>query len=359
MLTPVKNALFQAKRLNRLQLFSQLSLLLRAGIPVLRSLEICGRQSGDPALSEAMQAVALEVRAGTRLSQAMQKVPSAFGPLHCNAIQAAEASGTLPRAFDDLACWEEREDRLQRDLQGALMYPGLVAGFSLVGILLLVKFLDPVVRAILSQTTQRPSLPTRILLGFGEVLGTPHLFVLALLALVGMAWLGVSWSRRPGPRRFWERNRNRLPLLGSIFGKAAVVRFCRSLSSLLEAGVPIDRAVDLAGDVCGSRHLSEGVLSSAVGHIRRGETLSQALGRCEEFPPSFHGMVGVGEQSGTLASLLDRMADLFEQEVRVDLQTFVRVLEPVSILAVGFVVLGVLLCAFLPLYDLLAGMEAL
>lgn len=355
----MKKLLFQASRLNRIQLFNQLALLMRAGIPGLRSLEICARQSGDLELSEALQAVALEVRAGTRLSLAMRKVPSAFGPLHCNAVQAAEASGTLPEALDELARWEEREDRLQRDLQAALMYPALVAGFSLVGILLLVKFLDPVVRAILSQTTQPPSLPTRILLGFGEVLGTPHHFVLALLALLGLAWLGVVWSRRPGPRRFWERNRNRLPLLGSIFGKSAVVRFCRGLSSLLDAGVPIDQAVDLASDVCGSRLLSEGALASAVGHIRRGETLSQALRRCEEFPPSFHGMVGVGEQSGTLAALLDRMADLFEQEIRVDLQTFVRVLEPVAILAVGFVVLGVLLCAFLPLYDLLAGMEAL
>lgn len=338
------------------QFFSEMALLCGSGIDILRALDICARQGANALLCQEIQRLSLEVRTGARLSQGMAAAPRIFTKFHASTLAAAEEAGDLQRAFADLAQWEEKEERLSRQLRAALSYPILVSAISVVGLYVLIRCLAPLVESTLAQSGKPPALATKVLLVLSRVAEHPGWML--LVGLIGfLLGLGVRAAfRRPRVRALWESLRIAAPLAGSMIRKTIVIRFSRSLGALLEAGIPLDRALELAGPSTRSIWMQDVVLPRTVAHVRGGEALSQALGDIRVLPPAFHGMLSIGEESGKLPHLLRRLGDLYELELDLEMQACLRVLEPLTVAVVGGLVLGVMLCAFLPLYELLGGL---
>jgi type II secretory pathway component PulF len=224
-------------------------------------------------------------------------------------------------------------------------------GIAFVGTLLLMRFLAPLIGQVLEQVGNTPSLPTRLIMLIGSV-GSSWAFLAAIvLAAIVAAW-GLPRLLAMGPlRRWWERVSLYIPLIGTLLRKAWMVRVARCLSSLLSAGLPLVRTIELTADATGNSWLGQSVLREAAAGVQKGETLSQAL------PPrmmsrAFVGMLSVGETSGTMAEMLERVADIHEVEVGAGIDAIFRAMEPVMMAMVGGVVLVCLLCTFQPLYTL-------
>lgn len=344
-------------RWHLIQFFRQMSVLARAGIPLLRSLDICSRQCSDEDLARGIAGLSQEVRAGTRMAAAMRSVGKPFDPMHASAVSAAETAGRFAQVFDELAHWEFKEDRLRKRLGSALAYPALIVVVSAIGVVLLIKFLLPVILSVAEQLGTPPSGPTRFLIFVGGVIDSPLQLALAGLALGSLIWyVRRVMARRLDLRIRWDRFRMRLPLVGTLWRTTVTIRVCRTLASLLGSGLSMVDAMTLTGASAGSPYLEHQVLVPAAGYIRKGESLSQSLAGETVFPHSFHGMVAVGEKSGELEPILGRLADLYEIELDNQIETFVRAIEPLAVVVVGIVVLGVMVCAFMPLYDLLSGL---
>ncbi|MBI3926950.1 MAG: type II secretion system F family protein [Armatimonadetes bacterium] len=340
-----------------IQFFRQMAVLSRAGMALIRSLEICRRQCSNEPLQQAIDRVVEELRAGTRLSAAFRATGQPFTPLYASAVQAAETAGKLPEVFEELAHWEQKEHRLRKRLSSALSYPIFILVVSTVGVLLLIKFLLPVVLSVSEQLTHPPGLPTRILIAVGEVVDRPLRLGLCLAALaLAVWWVRRLFGRRADYRVRWDRVRLSLPLTGGILRTTVTIRVCRSMASLLQSGLSMVDALQLTGQSAGSPYVQATILDPAAQYIRRGESLSQALGGARIFPPSFHGMVAVGEKSGKLETILIHLADLSELELDQRIETFIRALEPLAVVFVGAVVLGVMICAFMPLYEMMQNM---
>ncbi len=337
--------------------FRQMAVLTKAGVPVVRALQICIRQVGPGVAGRALENVLAEVRAGASLSTAFRAAGSPFTLLHVSTLEAGERAGKLSGAFAELAHWEEKEDSLRKRLKAALGYPVFILVVSLIGIVMLIKFLVPVVVSVSEQLDHPPGWPTKFLIGLGELFSSP-VKVVVVVGLLSVFVYGVIHFVRTKRERqvWWDGWRLRIPFVGPILQTSIAIRVCRSLSSLLQSGLSLVDALQLVGAGSGSIYVEEMYLQPAARYVRKGESLSQALKGADLFSPSFHGMVAVGERSGQLELILLYLADLYEMELDQRIETFMRILEPMAVIGVGAVVLLVMLSAFLPIYELVEHM---
>lgn len=341
---------------HRIQFFRQMGVLIHAGIPALKALETCARQSGDPVLQSALREMADEIRAGSRLSEAMSVTRGSFSSLHAASLRSAERIGDLSSAFEQFAAWEERDLDVRRRLQTMAIYPTLLVVVSLVGTLLLVRFLLPLTQSLASQLGRPVPYPTQVLMGVGRLLDDPLSLGLALGSLAGATFVLRRILARPGLQAMVDRLRLGLPMLGGLARTSLTIRLGRTLAALMRAGLSLVHCLELAAEGCDNRYLRDTVLFPAADFVRRGESLAQAMGGHTVLPASFHGMLAIGESSGTVPAMLDRLSDLYELELDLRIESAMRLVEPVLVLLVGAMVLGVMLSAFLPLYDLLEGL---
>jgi type II secretory pathway component PulF len=320
------------------QFFRQMAVLIRAGVPIVAALDNC-RHVCEPArvLSE-------HVRGGIRLSRAMLLTGRPFTSLHAAVIEAGESSGRLVEALEQLAEREEAENRVLRRVSSALAYPCLVIGFSGLGVGVLLKFLLPVLLSLGKMTGHPPSLAVRVLAEFDD----PGCLLAMAVCLACCGLLLMHLLQRPLVRFALERIKLRVPILRI----RSQVILCHSLSSLLRTGLPLVDTLRLAGACVGNRAL-EAELRDTVDHVRAGEPLSQALRGITLLPRSFAGVVAMGEQCGRLESALSSLGQLYEWELDLAIERFVKTLEPLSVFAVGLVVLSLMLLAFQPIYELM------
>lgn len=333
--------------------FRQLAVLQACGIPLVASLEVVGRQSASPRLGEISRELIGHLRRGLKLSAAMAELGPPFAPVHLGAVQVGEYQGDLAVIFERLADHEEAQNRLRQRLLSALTYPLLVLGLSGLGLYLLVRLLAPVLANLSAQLEGTPSLSLQILTGLGRLLERDGL-VLALLlgmALLARALATRLWVHR---RHSLERLAMAVPLVGKMFHRSLLVRSCRTLETMLRAGLPLTEALRLAGVGSGCMLFDQQVFAEAERRVRQGESLAQALQGRPWLPRSFTGMVVAGQESGSLEVVFGKLSSLYEIELQTAVESFLAALEPLAIAVVGSVVLGVLLGAFLPLYQLVA-----
>ncbi len=329
--------------------------LVKAGIPLLRCLDICQRQCSHPKLRACLVNAGAEVRIGMRLSRALVQQGTVFNSLQAQALQAAELRGALDQVFEELAHWDEKDHTLQRRLVSSLSYPALVVVFSILGLLLLIRFLLPLIVSVSQQLGKEPPAATKALVAVGRLIQNPFAVAAGMLGL-GLMWWGlrrVSWSK--ASRLRFDRWRLHAPLVGPLLRSAAIIRVCRCMSALLHSGLNLVAVVELSGQSSGSLWLHETVFLPASDAIRQGERLSQALRHATVLPVSLHGMLAVGEQTGDLEMVLSKLADLYEMELDAHVEAFVQALEPIVICGVGLLVLLLMLVGFMPLYEMLRG----
>lgn len=331
------------------QFYGQLADLLAAGVPLLRSLEILERQASQPVLASILRQVRTEVADGTGLAEAMSKHPGAFNELAVSMVRAGQEGGFLEDVLRRIADFTEHQEDLKAKVVGAMAYPAFLAVAGTTVLLILVVFFVPKFEPIFARLEEQGELPWLTT----ALINTSHAFLNWWPVLLGLAVGGFllfrRWARTPAGRLVLDRWRLRLPVAGPIYLHLALSRFARIQGTLLQNGIPLLQALQIAKDSTGNRVLSQAIAQAAE-NVTAGNSLAAPLAACPYFPRDVVEMVTVGEESNSLEKVLLDIANALEKRTSRQLELFVRLLEPVMLLVMaGFtllVVAGLLLPVF-------------
>jgi len=327
----------------------QLGTLTGAGVPVVEALGAVGEQSERPAVSRVLSHVRDRVTQGSSLADALAEHPAVFPDLYVGMVRAGEAAGALDLVLDRLATYTESQSRLATRVRAALSYPILMSAVSAGIVTFLLAFVVPKVTKIFTEQKQELPIPTRILLGISNGVAASWWFLLLLLVAAGFALNAAL--RRPASRLWLDRKLLALPIVGSLVTRIAVARFARTLGTLIENGIPLLAALDVAGGVTGHPAMAAAVEDARTA-VREGQPLAAPLRQSGLFPPLLIHMIAVGERSGEVEAMLDKAADSYEQEVESSLATLTATLEPAMILVMGGVMLFIVLAILLPIFQI-------
>lgn len=327
--------------------YGQLGDLLGSGVPLLRALEVLQRQSSSAALAEVLSQVKSQVEEGESLSDAMLRYPRVFSEMAVNMVRAGGEGGFLEEALHRVSEFTEKQEDLKGRTMGALAYPVFLAVIGTGVVTVLVVFFVPKFAELFSQLRERGELPfvTDWLLATSDLLR--HWGLLILAALVGLFMFARARLATAEGRLWFDRWKVRVPGAGRILLNLAVARFCRVLGTLLHNGVPILKSLEISSEATGNRMLALAVQEAAQ-NISSGQTLAAPLAACGHFPATIVEMIGVAEESNTLESVLINIADGLERRTWRQLDLFVRLLEPLMLLALAAAVLVVVIALLLP-----------
>jgi general secretion pathway protein F len=324
----------------------QLSSLLNAGIPLVESIEALTEQLENAKLKAILTEVREEVVAGGKLSDSLGKHPAIFGNLYVNMINAGEASGALDVVLMRLADFTEGQAALRSKVIGAMVYPVImtVVGVALLSMLLV--YVVPKVTKIFEDMNEALPLPTRVLMAVSGML--QHYWYLILLG-IPVAILAIrKLMRTPKGRAWWDAKSLKIPLFGKLQLMIIVSRFARTLATLLASGVPLIQAMDITRNLVTNTKLRK-VIEDTRDAVREGDNMADPLMRSGQFPPIVTRMIAVGERTGGLEKMLERVADNYDTEVDTTVSTLTTILEPVMILVMAGVVSFVVMSILLPI----------
>ena len=329
----------------------QFSVMIDAGLPLVQCLEILGTQEEDKNFAAVILQTRSDVEAGKSLADAMRKHPKTFDALFTNMIAAGEAGGILDTILKRLATYIEKAVKLTGQVKSAMIYPIaviLIAGV-VVGVILW-KVIPTFAQLFAGLGADLP-LPTRIVIAASNNLVT---YFLPLLVAGGIAgYLFKRYYATDAGRHVVDAVLLKLPILGNILRKIAVARFCRTLATLISSGVPILDGLEITARTSGNAIVEDGIMTTRKS-IERGETIAAPLKETAVFPPMVTQMIGVGEATGALDTMLAKIADFYEEEVDVAVAGLLTLLEPVMIALLGVVVGGIVIAMYLPIFDLIS-----
>jgi type IV pilus assembly protein PilC len=333
----------------------QLSTMINSGMSILRSLYVLEEQTEGKFLKETIVAVRKDVEAGLPLSDSMARHPKVFNPLFVAMTQAGEMGGVLEDALVRVANQLEKDASLRRQIRSAMVYPILVVTFSIGVMMALVAFLVPVFEKVfqefggeLPKLTQVSVFLSHMVTGYWwAIFGGTGLLVAAF-----MKWKKSSWGR---PQ--WDHFRLRIPMkIGTIVQQVAVARWSRTLASLTGAGVPLLQALEITGRTGGNVAVEE-AMDGVIASVKRGGTIAAPLAKAPIFPTMVSHMVGVGEETGALDSMLDKVAEFYEDQVEASVKALTSILEPVMIIVIGSMVGFIVISMYLPLFEVYNHIE--
>ncbi len=327
----------------------QMSTLLGSNIQLVEALGALLEQTENPKLRNVLAKIRDRVTEGSKLSDAMKAHPSVFSDMYTNMINAGESSGALDVVLTRLADFMEGQSKLRGKVVSAMIYPAIM---SIVGVGLMVMLLTyvvPKVTKIFEDVDATLPLPTKILMGVSSGLSNYwYLFVFAIPAII------IVWKRylkTPNGRAFWDRKLLTLPIVGRINRLIIVARFSRTLATLLSSGVPLMGALDIVKNIITNTRLRE-VIEQTRDSVREGASMADPLKRSGEFPPLVVHMISIGEKTGDMERMLERVADTYDADVDNTLSTLTTLLEPIMILVMAGVVSFIVLSILLPIMQL-------
>lgn len=337
-------------------LFSrQLSVMVSAGLPLVRSLEVLVKQTTNRTLRRIVADITENVRGGARLSSSMAKYPRVFNNFFINMIRAGETSGKLDEVLNYLADEQEKNYDLASKIKGAMIYPAFILTAAIGVMFIIMTFVMPKLTAILMEAGVQLPLPTRILITTANFLSKFWSTMLVIfIVLLVMIQLGLK-KTRPG-RVIWDVFKLRIPVFGDLFRKIYMVRFTRSLSTLLVGGVPLNSALKIVADVV-DNVIYQNLILQTVKAVEEGHSISSVFLESKEVPVMLSQIMIVGEQTGQLDSVLDRMANFFAREVENILGRLTTLLEPMIIIFLGVIVGGMVAAIILPMYNLASAIK--
>ncbi len=332
------------------QFLRQLAGLLAAGVPLSRALEVLGRESTSQAAKDLWRQVSDEVSDGTALADAMRQHPRVFAPVHVAMVRAGETGGFLDVVLKQIADFMARERDLRSRVIGAMIYPTVLACVASGVVIFLLSWFIPKFSAIFDQFGRTLPLLTRFVQG-ASLLVREYGPVLAVLAVIGLIVLRKA-ADSPSGRRLRDKWILRVPGVGHVTARFALVRFCRMLGTLLGAGVPLIMSLKVAREAIGNQVLSD-ALDDAINRVQRGDTLAHGLATCPGlFPPSVLEVIAVAEESGQLSQELDRLGEDNEQELDRRLRLLVSLAEPALLFVMAAIVGTIVIGMLLPVFDL-------
>jgi len=331
------------------QVFRQMATLLEAGIPLVSSLSALIEQCGHPYLRTTLTQIRERVREGSSLAEALTAHPRIFSALFVGLVRAGEVSGTLALTLSRWADFSEHQVALRQRIRAALTYPAFMFVVGLGVLFFLLTFVVPTVTKIFSDLGQSLPWPTLILIAVSDFLNRFWWAVTAALVLLAI-WLR-KYLRSESGGLLWDRLKLRLPFVRDLHRRLAVSRWARTLATLLGGGLPLLQALEFSQDVAGNRLLSR-ALEGARERIREGEEMAPSLKPSGLFPSTVLEMVAVGERSGVLGQMLEKVASSLENEAESDLRGLVALVEPLMILVMGLGVGFVALAVLLPILEM-------
>lgn len=334
--------------LGDLSLFSrQLSAMIDAGIPVTRAINTLSKQSENPTLRSALQSIARNVEGGMNLTDAFSAYPHIFSNLYVSMIRAGEAGGMLENSLLRLSEQLQKEKALKDEIKSATSYPKVIGIFALVIFTAMLTFLVPIFQGSIPQGTKINAI-TQFIFNASASLRTKPLLWLGVIAAFVAAL--VIFFRSSTGHRIWEKYKLKMPIFGPIMLKSVIARFTRTLATLLEGGIPVVQALESAGPTSGSDVLNETV-QLAKKRIEEGKSIASTLEESEVFPPMVTHMIAIGEESGSLPSLLDKVADFYEQEVSTATRGLQSLIQPIALVVIGLLIGGMLIALYSPIFS--------
>ncbi len=330
----------------------QFSVMIDAGLPLVQCLEILANQQENRTFQKILTATRASVEGGATLSAAMRTHVKVFDPLYVNMVEAGETGGILDTILQRLSAYIEKNVKLKRAVKSALVYPVSVLLVAAGVIILLLWKVVPIFATLFVGLGVELPLPTRIVMTLSNFVGS----IFGLLILVFFVGLVVGlklWYGTKQGRMAIDATLLKLPVLGILLRKIAVARFTRTLGTLISSGVPILEGLDITARTAGNA-----VIEKALLHVRKsleaGRTLADPLKETEVFPGMVTQMIGVGEQTGAMDAMLQKIADFYEDEVDAAVKDLLAAMEPMMIVFLGVVVGGIVISMYLPLFSLIA-----
>ena len=338
-------------KLKDVQVFSrQFATMINSGLTLLRSLTILAQQTENPALASIIDQVRMDVERGASLSQALSKHPKVFSRLYIAMVRAGETGGVLDSVLLQLASTIEKQVELRGKIKSAMTYPVAVLGLVLVILTAMLVFVVPMFKKLYTSLGGKLPVPTRLLLAVSS--GFVKFFPLVILFDVAVVFGFKKWIQTDGGRAQWDTVKLRIPVFGKLVHKTAIARFSRTFSVLLRSGVPILESLEITSETVGNVVVSRAIKDVQVG-VKGGESISRPLEAHKVFPPMVVQMMAVGEETGALDELLDKIATFYEQEVDATVSALTSLLEPLLIVVLGGCVGGMVVSLYMPMFNII------
>ena len=333
----------------------QFSVMIDAGLPLVQCLEILAGQQENKIFQKVLTGTRSSVESGATLSAAMRQYPKVFDALYVNMVEAGETGGILDTILQRLSSYIEKNVKLQRAVKSALVYPIGVLTVAAGVITLLLWKVVPVFATLFAGLGVALPLPTRIVIALSNFIGSIFGFMV-LVGIVGTIIAIKVWYGTPQGRYILDAALLKAPLIGILMRKIAVARFTRTLGTLISSGVPILEGLDITAKTAGNAVIERALLKVRKS-LEEGKTLTDPLKETEVFPGMVSQMIGVGEQTGAMDAMLQKIADFYEEEVDAGVKDLLTALEPVMIVFLGLVVGGVVISMYLPLFSLIGQLS--
>ncbi len=331
--------------------FRQFSVMIDAGLPLVQCLEILAANQENQSFQKTLTGVRTTVEGGATLANAMRQFPNVFDDLTTNMIEAGETGGILDIILQRLATYVEKAVRLRAAVKSALIYPVAVVSIAVLIVGALLKFVVPIFSNLFAGLGVTLPLPTRIVMGLSAFVQT--FWWIVLVAGVGLVF-GIKQIRKhPRGRYYFDKMLLWLPVVGSLLRKIAVGRFTRTLGTLITSGVPILEGLSITARTSGNAVLEEALLKVRKA-IEEGRTIVDPLKECGVFPNMVTQMIGVGEATGAMDNMLQKIADFYEEEVDAATKDMLAMLEPAIIGVLGVTIGGIVISLYMPLFAMIA-----
>ncbi len=341
-------------KLGDLSLFSrQLAAMLNSGIPLTRALYTLSRQVTSPTLGKALSEIASNVEGGVSLSEALKGYPNVFSNLYVNMVSAGETGGNLEATLQRLSNQLQKDKELRDNIKSASFYPVAVLAFAVVILFAMLFFLVPVFVGFFPDGVELP-LPTQIIVSLSNLLKTYWFIVIPLMVLFV---LGVrAFAKSNSGKRRLDRIKFRLPVFGQLIQKSVIASFSRTFSTMMATGLPVVQSLNASGGATGNTMVMEAT-ERAGELIQEGSSVAAPLEQSGIFPPMVTHMIAVGEETGDIPEMMDKVADFFEEEVSTMTKALTSLIEPLMLVVIGVLVGGMLIALYLPIFTVITQIQ--
>ncbi|MEE8299976.1 MAG: type II secretion system F family protein [Desulfatiglandales bacterium] len=331
----------------------QFSTMIDAGLPLVQGLNILAEQSENKTFKRILKQVTKDVEGGTTLADALNRHPRVFDSLFVNLVAAGEVGGILDTIFQRLAAYIEKAEKLKSQVKGAMTYPIVVVCIAILVISVIMIFVIPVFEDMFSGFGKALPVPTQIVVAMSDFTKGNWYFIFG--GMFAFVWIFRRYSRTSSGKRNIDIISLKLPIMGELIRKVAIARFTRTLSTMISSGVPILDALEITAKTAGNAIVEE-VIMDARSSIAEGQTVAEPLSESTIFPGMVTQMISVGESTGALDAMLEKIADFYDDEVDAAVSAMTSMLEPLMILFLGGSVGGLVIAMYLPIFQMAAAM---
>lgn len=327
----------------------QFSTMVSSGLPLVQCLDILAKQADNKSFSKVIFDVKNGIEVGGTLSDSLRKHPKVFDNLFCNLVEAGETGGTLDVILQRLSAYIEKAESLKKKVKSAMIYPSAIVTVAVLVVAFLMIFVIPSFATLFAGAGQELPAPTQLVMTISDFFRTKWYYLLGGVIGIGIIFKRI-YATKKGKTEI-DRLALRLPVVGILIRKVAVAKFTRTLGTLISGGVPLIEALDITARVAGNK-IIEGAILRTIQFIKEGETIAAPLSREGVFPPMVIQMIDVGESSGSLDSMLAKIADFYEEEVDTAVSALTSLLEPILMVFLGAVVGFIVVAMYLPIFKL-------